>query len=574
MKYTAIFIVLLVFLLLGCKNQSTTHSLRPAKGGKKYGSTYRINMIRGNPNGLDPVIITSKLADDIALQIYDRLITFDSLLNIKPELAKSWDISQDGLRYTFHLRTDVYFHDNICFPNGLGRRMTSQDVCYSFNRCCDPRTRTAAMWVFKDKVVGANEYYHNYGSPNPDTSFKSVKGIIPLNDSTVQITLTRAYAPFIMQLANALGCIVPKEAVVFYGQDFFKNPVGTGAYIFDSWKEDYQIVLRRNTKYWQYDNQLNRLPFLDTIIVSFVKDDKIQFQDFKSGNLDESFNIPTELFPAILDIETRTPKSNVDFVVQQKPAMLSWFIDMLCTKPPFNNADVRRAFSYAIDKEKISKYVLRNSPYQPAHNGITPPVMPGYDISSITGFEYNPALAQQYLSQAGYPKGKDFPQVTLSIYPEPRLIQVAEAVQQMLAENLNININIKVIQFAQLLDLAEAGKLQFWCTRWYGDYPDVENYLSLLDGSLVPVLDNQPSYPNSTRYNNPEFNTLLSKSVAITDIQTRNEMYKQAELIVTKDAPCIMLFYDMHYRLLQPYVRDYPLDAMNRIQIKHAWFAW
>lgn len=553
----------------GCVKKPTRPVLRKALGGKYYGGTYRINMLRGNPNGLDPIIITSKLADDIALQIYDRLITYDSNLVVQPELAKSWNISQDGLVYTFTIRSDVNFHNNQCFPNGKGRRMTAKDVWYSLTRCCDPKSKTSAYWVFKNKVLGADEYFN---ARQTDSSFpNSVSGITAPDDTTLVIKLIKPYSPFLLQLSNALGCVVPKEAVDFYGQNYFRNPVGTGAFTFVSWVDDVSITLVKNRSYWKKDEYGNSLPFLDTIVISFIKDDKLQYQEFATGNLDESFTIPTELFASVIKVNRSTNHSS-SYTIQQRPAMLTWFVDFLCTKPPFDNADVRRAFSYAVDRERIVRFVLKNAPFESGKYGITPPVMPNYDIKNIQGYDYQPAKARELMAKAGYPNGKNFPEIEFSIYPEPRLIQVAESMQQMFAEVLNVKVNIKIIQFAQLLQMAEEGKLQCWGTRWYGDYPDVENYLSLFDGTLVPSNPNELSYPNSTRYNNHKVNDLLQRAIETNDESSKMKLYQEAEQAMINDAPAIMLFYENHYRLIQPWVKGYPLDAMNRVTLSQVWY--
>ncbi|MFZ9814935.1 MAG: ABC transporter substrate-binding protein, partial [Candidatus Kapaibacteriota bacterium] len=218
-----ILMCIIAFGIMGCQKKEQAQ-LTSAKGGKNYGGVFRINMIRGNPNGLDPVIINSKLADDIALQVYDRLISFDSSLGVIPEAAKSWEISGDGKEYLFHLRTDMIFHDNACFPNEKGRKMTAKDVEYSLTRACDPKSRTVHYWAFKDKVVGANAFYD---ARVAGKDISKIEGIQAIDDSTLKITLTRAYSPFLLLLANSLGCIVPKEAVEKYGRDFFQNPVGT-----------------------------------------------------------------------------------------------------------------------------------------------------------------------------------------------------------------------------------------------------------------------------------------------------------------------------------------------------------
>lgn len=568
-RFGQLICLLLCSCLVFACSDTKENSSRAANGNKKYGGTYRINMVRGNPNGLDPVIINSKLADDIALQIYDRLISFDSNLNVIPELAKNWDLSSDGKMYTFHLRTDVRFHDNKCFAKGKGRKLVASDVVFSLTRSCDPQSRTVAFWAFKNKVKGADEYYNS--RLKNDRKVATVAGIQAPNDSTVTIELLRAYHPFLLTLANGFGCVVPKEAVQFYGRDFFRNPVGSGAFVFVDWKDDSHIKLQRNPNYWQKDKDGNTLPYLDNIVVSFVKDDKVQHNEFVKGDLEESFTIPTEFFSTVFDGKKKVLPPYDKFIVQQKPAMLTWFINLLCAKKPYDNPDVRRALSYAVDREKIVRYVLKNAPYQAAHNGINPPVMPNYDITKINGIVFNPVKAREYLTKAGFSDGSQLPPLTLSVYQEPRLVQVAEAVQQMLKENLNMTVNIQVLQFAELLDQAEHGKLDCWGTRWYGDYPDPENYLNLWDGDLVPSSLSQVSYPNDTRYNNREMSELLRVAVSETNDSVRNAQFIKAESIAVNEAPSIVLFYEMHYRLLQPYVRNYPLDAMARVVLKNVW---
>lgn len=565
-------VFVLLVALAACSDRAEQDSSQQRAGGKQAGGIYHLNMVRGDPNALDPVLINSKLADDIALQIYDRLLSLDSNLNLVPELATQWEVSDDGLTYTFRLRTDVSFHDDPCFPGGKGRRMTAQDVRYSLERCCDPATRSVQFWAFRDKVAGATEYY-DAKLEKKEKADLHVSGLQAPDDSTFRIQLIRPYAPFIYYLVNSLGCVVPREAVEKYGRDYFQHPVGTGPFVFVEWKHDQNITLRRNPAYWQHDEAGNQLPLLDGVEITFIKDDKIQLTEFTKGTLDECFGIPTEFFPYVVDANTRALMPEYrQYVLQAQPAMLSWFFDFLCTKPPFDNADVRRAFSCAIDRDKIVKYVLRNAPYAPAVHGITPPVIPGYDITQIPGYTVDETKAREYMAKAGYPGGNGFPPVTMTVYPEPRLLQVAEAVKDMLEKTLNISVNMRIIQFAQLLELAEAGKLEFWGTRWYGDYPDPENYLNLFNGALVPEDNAQPSYPNSTRYSNPEFTALLNRAVETRDSSERTELYRRAETLAMQDAPALMLFYEMHYRLLQPRVRGNPLDPMNRVVLKRVWF--
>ncbi|MDB5035412.1 MAG: extracellular solute-binding protein family 5 [Chlorobi bacterium] len=576
MFISIIAVAVLSLLVAACgRKKEEVHPQVEGQGGKKYGGAYRMNILRGSPKGLDPVLINSKHADDIASQVFDRLIDLNDTLGLVPELARSLPkINANGTVFTFDLRTDVYFQDDSCFPGGKGRKMTAEDVRYSLTRCCDPRTQSVAYSFFKGKVKGATEYYDAIFDSTKNGRGKTladIPGLRALNDSTFEIELTEPYAPFLYYLVNSLGDVIPHEGVAMYRENFFRHPVGTGPFSFVSWTPDQELVLKRNPKYWGKDQQGNRLPFLDEIHFKFIQDDKIQLNEFLSGHLDESFGIPTEHYTEVVDSLQKPKGSYAKYQLQSAPAMLTWFFDFNNQKAPFNNASVRKAFNYAIDREKIVRFALQNAPYAPAIHGLVPPVFPNYPTNDVKGYGYDPDQAKRLLAQAGFPDGKGFPTVTLHIYTDPRLGQVAQAVQAMLREVLNVNIEIQRLETPQLLDQAESGKLLFWGTRWYGDYPDPETYLILLNGELVPSDDAQPSYPNSSRYNNPEFVANFKKGVATIDHLAQMKHYADAENIAMADAPIMPLFYERHYRLLQPYVRDCPLDAMARYDLKYTW---
>lgn len=535
-----------------------------------YGGLFRINIVRGDPNGLDPVLVDSKHADDIASQVFDKLIDLDDSLRVVPELAKSWTISDDGKSYTFILRNDVRFQDHEAFPDGKGRLMTAADVKYSLTRCCDPRTMTKAFWAFQGKVVGADAYYDAAGAGRP---IDEVSGFRVIDDTTFTIELTSSYAPFLFVLVNSLGSVVPHEVVEKLGRDFARHPVGTGAFRFDHWTQLQEVTLVRNPDYWGRDDEGNPLPYLDSLQFSFMKDDDAQFTTFLRGGLDELFNIPTDQFEAVFDIETLKPTAEFEkYQVQTVPAMLTWYFGFNTRKAPFTDVNVRRAFNYAIDRTRLVRFVLKNSPYAPAIHGLTPPAFPGYPVDSIKGYDFDQEMARKLMSAAGYPNGQGFPAITLHIYDEPRLRRVAEALQEMLSRSLNITVEIKQMAFPQLIELAESGSIEFWGTRWYGDYPDPETYLNLLNGQLIPDDPSASSNPNSTRYDNPEYNALFNRAVETIDHLARMARYREAEQLAIDDAPILPLFYERHYRLLQPDVRGMKLDPMARYDLKSVWF--
>jgi len=571
MLATIMLTLALIEAITGCRRSVVPeHHLRMGKGGKAYGGIYRINMLRGSPSALDPVRVSSKLADDICLQIFDRLVTFDSLLGVQGELAVGWDIRPDGKEYVFHLRTDVRFHDDRCFRNGIGRLLTAHDMVYSLTRACDPTQKTLSFWAFQDRVAGATRYHRER---EQGRNSRPPEGIVARDDSTLVITLEQPFAPFLLTLASGFGCAVPREAVEFYGEEFFRHPVGSGPFVFQEWKEDQQITLVRNPDYWQHDNVGNQLPFLDAVQIEFIKDDNVQFASFKQGLLEESFTIPTEVFPLLVDASTGMLRDrSARFTIQRRPALCTWFVDCLCTQAPFSDRRVRRALSMSIDRHRLVRFVLQGQPYAAASHGITPPVLREYLIDSIRGLGFDPDQARAELAQAGFPNGRGFPDVTFTIYSEPRLKQTAEALQQMWREHLGITVKIRVLQFAQFLQEAEAGRLQLWGTRWYGDYPDAETFLGLFNGAGVPTDPHGASYPNSSRFNDRNITQLLMDAVNEPSMEKRHVLYRRAESLIAQESPALLLFYEMHYRLMQPYVRDTPLDPMARVVLKHTWF--
>jgi oligopeptide transport system substrate-binding protein len=566
LKHLAVLEVLCLIALNSCGHKNTD-VMRPGLGGKKLGGRYTLNEIRGNPSSLDPVRMNSKVEDDIGSNIFDKLIDNNSQLEIVPELAKSWDISSDGEIYTFHLRTDVFFQNDSCFAGGRGRKMTANDVKYSFERVCDPRTLTSGFWVFEDIVEGANEYFNTVGK---SASSSGVSGFNVVDDSTFVIKLLKPFAPFLEHLTTSFGYIVPREAVERYGKDFFQHPVGTGPFRFASWQPDQEILLTRNPNYWQDDSSGNRLPYLDEVKFTLIKDDKTLLQSFLQGNEDEDFTIPTESFQQIVTEEKTLTSQFSKYVLQHVSAMNSYFMEYLCSKPPFDNMALRRAMSFAVDRESIVKYVLKNAPHGAADHGIVPPAFSRYPLDEVHGITYNQDSAKHWLEIAGFPQGHGAPIITLSVYNEPRPMEIAEAVQRMW-QNIGLTVNLQVMQSGELLDGSEDGTLELWLTRWYADYPEPENFLNLVNGRLVPNDPKMKSYPNSARWKNEAFDSLFYQAIATADETARMMLYAKAENIAAYEAPTIPLFYEEHYRLLQPYVRGNPLDPMNRIDLKYVW---
>ncbi|MCB0728933.1 MAG: ABC transporter substrate-binding protein [Ignavibacteriae bacterium] len=572
-KIFSVLIIVLSFLILNGCGEKKSSVMVDLNGGKKGGGTFRINELE-NVRSLDPVGINDNVSHHVAHQIYDLLIDLDSSLQLEPALAKSWEISDDGLLYTFHLRSGVKFQDNACFPDGKGREFKASDVKYSFDRVCDPTTGTLGFDFYKNYVVGASEFFDEMTlarRESRDSKLKDVSGYIVKDDTTFQIQLKKPFGPFIYYMCLGFAYIVPREAVEKYGKDFFQNPVGTGPYIFVNWSPDLELNLKKNPNYWEKDEFGNQLPYVDEIKFRFLKDLSQQMLEFQNGNLDECYRIPNESFKAIVTPEkTLTPEYS-QFILQKNPSLSLQFYGFLTTGKIFNNEKVRQAFNYAIDREKILKFVLNGQGFMGAIYGIVPPPMPNYDVKRIKGYTYDLNKAKQLMAEAGYPDGKGFPDAVLQINSGgDRNIQLAESIQNMLKE-IGVNMKMNIMQFAQHLDNIDAGRADLFRLGWIADYPDPENFLNLYYGKNVPKDPKAISPINSTRFQNAEFDALFEKAIATTDQKARYELYYQAEQIATDKAPTLLIFYEEDYRLIQPYVKGFPLDPMHRINFRRLW---
>jgi peptide/nickel transport system substrate-binding protein len=365
--------------------------------------------------------------------------------------------------------------------------------------------------------------------------------------------------------------VVPHEAVEKYGKDFFQHPVGTGAFIFDNWTPDLEINMHRNPNYWDKDSYGNQIPYLEKVKFRFIKDLSQQMLEFKNGTIDESYRIPNEILRTVVaeDGVTLMPEYS-QYRLQRTTALADQYFGFLNSGKIFGDVKVRQAFNYAIDRDKIVKYILNGSGTVATHGNV-PPGMPNYDYQSIKGYNFDLVKARQLMTDAGFPGGKGFPEVTLTINEGGgRNTQIAEAIQNMLKE-IGVTVKLQILQFAQLLDNVDAGRADFFRLGWIADYPDPENFLNLFYGKNVPDDPKEKSPINSFRYKNAKYDELFEKAIATVDNTERYKLYHEAEQLAVNEAPLLFIYYDIDYRLLQPYVHGHALDPMHRVNMRWTW---
>jgi oligopeptide transport system substrate-binding protein len=573
MKKLIYLIIGTALVISGCGGDHNTDEKNTlvAKGDVKYGGVFKMNETE-DFKSLYPLNITMALEQRIANQVYEGLVKLNQEdLTILPGLAEKWEINEDATSYTFHIRKGVKFHDNSCFEGGKGREVKASDFKYALDRVCVSDASNQMYWLFKDKVKGANAY-HDATKDNKKID-GGVSGIKVIDDYTLQIDLNYSFAGFLNIVSHAACYVYPKEAFETYGVDMRINAIGTGPFRVKKIKESETVILDRNPDYWAKDKYGNQLPYLDGIKFSFNKEKKAELLEFKKGNLDMVFRLPLEMIKDVVgELDDAKKGGNRPYVMQVVPALSIFYLGMQHKLPPFDNADVRRAFNYAVDKESIVTYTLQGEG-RAAIYGIVPPFK-GYGYENVKGYEYSPEKARESLKKAGYENGKGFPEITLQINPGggDRNVQIAEVVQKMLNENLGINIKIEQMQFAQHLESVETGQALFWRSAWIADYPDPENFLNLLYGEHVPAALSDKAYINAMRYQSATFDSLFNTALREVDDAKRMELFRQADQKQVDDAAIMPIFYDENTRLIQVYVKNFPSNSMEYRDMTEVYF--
>jgi oligopeptide transport system substrate-binding protein len=570
-KFGILFLIVAALSSCGSGNKAEEATLVPGKNGVYYGGTLKINEVEYFKS-LYPLNITEVTAHRTITQIYEGLVGFvQKDLSIEPVLAESWDISEDGKTYTFHLRKGVKFHDDPCFADGKGREVTAKDFKYCLDRACFKNPSDNQGYKFAvDIIKGAQEYYDKSGSGKLDP--KGVSGVRVIDDYTLQIELVQPYSALLSRLALPWANVYPEEAVKMYGTEMRVNTVGTGPFKVKTLKENQVIFLERNPNYWGKDEHGNQLPYLDLVKISFITESKKELEQFEAGELDMVYRLPLESKDNIADINDKPIGNYQKYQLQSMPNLAIQYYGFLNVDSIFSNKLVRQAFCYAIDRKKICDFTLKGTGF-PAIYGFVPPGTGSYDATKVKGYDYNPEKARALMAEAGYANGAGFPNITLQINSGgKRNESVAEAVEKMLEENLNIQVEITRMSFAQHTEAVEAAKVNFYRMGWVADYPDPENFLTLFDGKWFEPDLSVKTYINSYRYKSDAYDAAFHGALASTNEVERNDLYAQADQIAINDAVVLPIFYDKDYRLLQPNVRNFYQNAMEHRNAKDVYF--
>jgi ABC-type transport system substrate-binding protein len=489
-----------------------------------------------NINSLDPAFAKDNSAIWACNQIFNGLVQLDDSLNIKPDIAKKWSISEDAKTYTFTIKKKVFFHEHKLFKNKK-REVTAHDFKYSFDRLNNEKT----------------------ASPGSNT-LQQVEYYKVINDTTFQIQLKQPFPAFLGVLTTKYCSVLPKEIVSHYGNNFRANPIGTGPFKFKRWEENIKLVLRKNNNYHEYDKNGVKLPYLDAIAITFLTDKQSEFLQFSQGNIDFISGLAPSYKDEILTAKGELKNkysSSVNMVSGDylNTEYLGFYMDTEQTE--IQSALIRKAINYGFDRHIMIKY-LRNGIGTPAINGFVPKGLPSFNHTK--GYDYQPEKSKELVKKFKKETGINDPKITIAT--NSAYVDLCEYIQREL-EKIGLTVTIDLLTSSTLKEGKSKGSLPIFRASWVADYPDAENYLSLFYSKNFT-----PNGPNYTHFKHKEYDSLYENSLKEIDIDKRHVLYQKMDSIVINNAPVIPLYYDEVIRFSRKNIRGLGINPINLLQLK------
>lgn len=496
--------------------------------------------LEASPKYLSAPFTSSTGESDIMNQVFDGLVEFESgTTKVQPGLAESWEVSPDGLTYTFKLRKGVKFHANKDFKPT--RDFNADDVIFTFER------QLKADHPYHKVSGGTYVFFDSIGLGNIIESVKK------LDDHTVQFKLKQPESPLLLDLAIAgFGSVMSAEfadQMMKAGtpEKFDLTPIGTGPFTFVDYQKDSKVRFKANADYW------GGKPKIDDLIFSIVTDAGTRLAKLEKG---ECHVLP---FPNLADVEKM--RKNPDLVLLEQEGLNMGYLALNTQKKPFDDPKVRKALAMAINKQAIIDSVFQKHG-TPATNPI-PPILWGYN-KEIKDYPYDPEQAKKLLAEAGFPNGFD---VDLWYMPVPRPYnpngkRVAELIQ---ADWAAIGVKAKPVtyEWGEYIKRGQEGEHQAYMLGWQGDNGDPDNFLHTLFSC-----DAIKGKNNHAFWCNKEFDAAVLEAKKTADLNERTKLYEKAQTIFHEDLPAIPLAHSRAIRPVRKEVKGYKQSPIGDSDFK------
>lgn len=528
----------LVALALACGNEGETAPSTGSSGEAQTlgssagGSAGVFRRLWQEPPTLDPHEAGDTTSAGIIVEVFSGLVTLNTSLQVAPDLAERWDVSEDGKTYTFHLRRDARFHD--------GKPVTAEDVKFSFERATATASQSPEASAYLDDIVGV--------LPKLAGQADEVAGVQVIDTHTVQITINEPKPFFLAKLTYPTSYIVDRENLESEGDDWVFKPNATGPFKLAEYRVGELIVLERNDHFYGGPALLDR--------VELILSGGSAMAMYENGEIDITGVGLSELDRVSNPLEPLNAE-----VVVAPPGFDLAYIGFNLSEPPFDDVNFRRALAYAIDKETIAHRVLLEL-VVPA-TGILPPDFPGYN-PAVQAPGFDPVKAQELMAQSKYAGGA--PRIVVTIPGTGGSAGLdLQAILEMWEDTLGLTVELQQVETATYWEDLNDGRLQAYAgLGWQADYPDPQNFLDILFHS--------ESQLNQSGYSNPEVDRLLEAARVEQDWPARMALYNEAEQLIVDDVPWVLLWFSgENIVLLKPYVKGYALTPLIVPKLKDVW---
>ena len=534
-KFKIILLSVFLFIMFSCgsdeiseENSSVGKSSNVAPGlesnsGSSSGSkenVFRINF--SDPPTFDPHLVTDTTSASIIVEIFSGLVTLNKDLDIIPDLAESWEVSDDGTVYTFNLREDIKFSN--------GENVTAQDFKWSIERSANPDTGSYNADVYLGDIIGVKEVIDSNGG------IQEVEGVKAIDDKTLEITIDSPKTYFLAKLTYPTAFVLSQKYLESMGDDWIDSPVGTGPFVLQEYQIGQILKLKRNDLYWGEKSKVDGviMNLAGGVSMAMYENDEIDITGVGLADLERVKDPNDPLSKDLVDVPPQFTLSYIGFNVNMAP---------------FDDENFRKALSHAVDKELIADKIYSGLT-KPAY-AVIPPGFPGYS-PSIKGLEFNPELAKDYLSKSKYSDPATRPRIIVTIPGtggSPGMD--TEVISDMWRETLGVEVEIQQVEWATYLQDMNRKRLQVWAgSGWQADYPDPQDFIDILFYSGSDV--------NHGNYKNEKVDDLILEARTELDQNRRFLLYNQAEQIVVDEAPIFPLWFDTDgYALVKPWVKGY-----------------
>ncbi|MGB0386145.1 MAG: peptide ABC transporter substrate-binding protein [Ardenticatenaceae bacterium] len=478
-------------------------------------------LLGAEPPTLDPGLAGDSTSSGYIVEIFSGLVTLDKDLEVAPDIAESWDVSEDGLVYTFNLR------DGVTFANG--KPVTANDFKFSMERVCDPATQSPVADTYLGDIVGCREKLRGQAS--------EISGVRVVDQKTLEIQIDQPKVYFVAKLTYPTAFVVDRKTIEEEGRLWAaQKPNGTGAFTLEEYSFGEKLVLVPNDRYYG-----NPKPSIDR--ATYILSGGSGMTLYETGEIDIS-GIGAADIDRVLD-----PSSPLNADLQFVEDLSIGYVGLNAGEPPFDDPLVRQAFNYAVDKETIIEVIGRGIT-DPAYS-VLPPGLPGYN-ENLQGLRFDAEKAKELLAQSSYGSAEGLPDITLHVSGAGGTpTEYVEAITEMWKQNLGVQVNIEQTEWATFLsDISrKPNPYQAFNVGWIADYPDPQNFLD--------ILFHCESVDNKTGYCNEQVDALLEQARIEKDQTRRFELYSQAEQLVINDAAWVPLWYSKGYVLVKPWVENY-----------------